>query len=109
MKTILASVIILISLFLTFQDFEDKEVNIHNEQLSNKFLSKNIPIIDIRTKDEWKDTGIVKNSTLLTFYNKDKSFDSDKFLSKIDELFDKKANLQYFVELETDQIELQDF
>jgi len=40
--------------------------NLDNEQLKTK-LEQNIPIYDIRRPDEWRQTGVVENSQLLTF------------------------------------------
>lgn len=40
--------------------------NLDNEQLKSK-LEQDIPLYDIRRPDEWRQTGIVKNSRLLTF------------------------------------------
>ncbi len=40
--------------------------NLDNTQLKTK-LEQNIPLYDIRRVDEWKQTGIVESSQLLTF------------------------------------------
>lgn len=39
------------------------------EWASESFLNKNIKIIDIRTPGEWKETGIVKGSYPIMFFN----------------------------------------
>ena len=85
MNKILLTSVVLVSVVFSFQIFqEDEPVKIHNEQLSKTFLSKHIPIIDIRTKKEWERTGVVEDSILLTFYNKDGRFDENKFLRNLD-------------------------
>ncbi|WP_428095915.1 rhodanese-like domain-containing protein [Candidatus Thioglobus sp.] len=40
--------------------------NLDNEQLKAK-LDQNIPLYDVRRPEEWLQTGVVKNSRLLTF------------------------------------------
>ena len=34
-------------------------------------MKQGVPLIDIRTNSEWQNTGIIKNSKLLTFFDKD--------------------------------------
>lgn len=40
--------------------------NLNNEQLQ-VMLDQGTPIVDVRRKDEWRKTGVIKNSKLLTF------------------------------------------
>jgi len=40
--------------------------NLDNKQLKT-MLDKNVPIFDVRRPDEWKQTGVVEGSKLLTF------------------------------------------
>ena len=40
--------------------------NLDNEQLK-KMLADDVPIIDVRRPDEWRQTGVVEGSKLLTF------------------------------------------
>ncbi len=53
------------------------------EELTPEFLSKNITIFDIRTTPEWKQTGIVKNSIPLTFFDEKGAYDVQKFLQGV--------------------------
>ncbi len=60
--------------------------NISNEQLKVK-LEQDIPIYDIRRPDEWKLTGVVENSQLLTYVDGSGSINPDfmeKFTAAID-------------------------
>lgn len=93
MKKIIITLTVLVSVFLSFQILQedDKPTKIHNEQLSQTFLSKHIPIIDIRTKKEWEKTGVIKDSTLLTFYGEDGRFDEQKFLRNLNANIDKNS------------------
>ena len=61
--------------------FADVE-KINNEQLKN-LISKAIPLIDIRTPDEWLDTGVIKGSHLITFYDENGNFNSKEWLFKL--------------------------
>ena len=57
-------------------------VNINNEQI--KELSKiNIPIVDIRRSSEWKQTGVVPKSILLTFFDKNGKYNFDKWYANL--------------------------
>jgi len=68
-------------LFFAFQvNAEVKEVN--NQEIIN-LINKNVPIIDIRRSDEWRDTGIIKGSILLTFFDKKGNSNIEKWLSKL--------------------------
>ena len=51
------------------------------EDISPAFLKKNIKIIDIRTKPEWLQTGIIKNSIPLTFFDERGNYDVQKFVN----------------------------
>ena len=47
-------------------------------------LMKNkVPIIDIRRSDEWTNTGVIKGSKLLTFFDKQGNYNIDKWLPEL--------------------------
>ena len=57
-------------------------VDVNNEQI--KELSKNnIPIVDIRRSSEWDQTGVVPNSILLTFFDKEGNYNYDEWYEKL--------------------------
>ena len=57
-------------------------VNINNEQI--KELSKiNIPVVDIRRSSEWTQTGVVPNSILLTFFDKNGKYNFDEWYANL--------------------------
>ena len=65
---------ILFVLFVLFTNFVNAEViDINNRELSN-LIEKKIKIIDVRTQNEWKSTGIIKGSFLVSLLNKNKKF-----------------------------------
>ena len=43
--------------------------NINNTELQ-QMMDKNVKVIDIRLPEEWKQTGVIENSELLTFFFK---------------------------------------
>ena len=64
----------LIVIFILFTKFVNAEVvNIDNKELSN-LIEQEIKIIDVRTQNEWKSTGIIKGSFLISLLNKNKKF-----------------------------------
>ena len=57
--------------------------NINNQELQ-LLLTKGIPIVDIRQEVEWKETGIVPESHLITFFNSDGKYDVEKWLRELE-------------------------
>jgi len=57
-------IILLLSMF-TVSLFAD----VKNEYISQKILNSNIPIVDVRTPGEWKETGLLKNAIPIMFFN----------------------------------------
>lgn len=47
------------------------------------FINKDIKIIDIRTPSEWKETGIVKGSYTIMFFDEKGNFNVKNFLKKL--------------------------
>ena len=65
---------ILLVIFVLLTKFVNAEViDIDNRELTN-VLEKKINIIDVRTQNEWKSTGIIKGSFLRSLLNKNKKF-----------------------------------
>ncbi len=65
-----------------------------NEYPSKNYLASQIgvPIIDVRTKEEWLETGILKGSYTLTFFDEIGQFNLDNFLSRVLKLTGDKSN-----------------
>ena len=49
-------------------------------------MKQGVPLIDIRTNLEWQNTGIIKNSKLLTFFDKDGKSDVKSWMNKLREV-----------------------
>jgi rhodanese-related sulfurtransferase len=56
---------------------------------SPQIVQSGIKIIDIRTKPEWIETGIVKDSITITFFDARGNYDAQKFLDEINTHIDK--------------------
>ena len=68
-------------LFITTFSFADV-VNITNEQIL-KLSKSNIPIVDVRRNSEWHQTGVVPNSILLTFFDKNGNYNFEEWYKKL--------------------------
>ena len=51
--------------------------------------AKKMKIIDIRTKGEWVQTGIIKDSQLITFFDEKYGYDTEAFIESLDKVVDK--------------------
>jgi rhodanese-related sulfurtransferase len=49
-----------------------------------EFTEQNMKIIDIRTPDEWRETGIVKDSYTIMFFDEKGNFNVATFLKQLD-------------------------
>ena len=58
---------------------------VNNEKIK-MLLENDVPLIDIRTEGEWYETGVINNSYLLTFFNKDGSYDFRKWMIELGEI-----------------------
>ena len=56
---------------------------LQNVWVTKDFLKKDIKIIDIRTPGEWRQTGIVKDSYTVMFFDEKGKYDIPKFLKSI--------------------------
>jgi len=79
MKKIIS--LILLLPYLLFAQVKDIDVSSFE-----KMRQKGIPVIDIRTKQEWKDTGIISNSNTIEFFHTDGSYNVEQFLDKLKKL-----------------------
>ena len=84
---------ILLVIFVLFTKFVNAEViDINNKQLSN-LIEKKIKIIDVRTIDEWKSTGIIKGSFLVSLLNKNKKFIFEDWFAMFENNFGKNKSI----------------
>ena len=48
-----------------------------------RLMQSGVPIIDIRTPEEWRETGIIEGSHLLTFFDAQGRYDARAWLSEL--------------------------
>ncbi|NPA60687.1 MAG: rhodanese-like domain-containing protein [Epsilonproteobacteria bacterium] len=79
MKKILFSFFILLSLL---------KAEVINVTATPQFLESNpdIKVIDIRTPSEWRETGIIKNSYTLTFFDERGYYNIENFLNGLNKI-----------------------
>ena len=74
--------------FLLFFSFAQAKVI--NEYPSQAILDSKIPIVDIRTPAEWKETGLIKGAIPIMFFTPQGSYDVNKFLTQLNTKVDTK-------------------
>ena len=84
MKLLAFKIILIINVLFASFVFSDV-IEIGNIELKS-LLQKKIPLIDIRRKDEWKSTGIVENSILMTFFDKNGKANTNEWLRKLNKI-----------------------
>ncbi|MBS1255941.1 MAG: hypothetical protein MAG581_01751 [Deltaproteobacteria bacterium] len=57
-------------------------VEVNNSRIK-MLLKDGVPLIDIRTEGEWHQTGVINNSHLLTFFDKDGNYDFKKWMFEL--------------------------
>ena len=62
--------------------------DVTNEYISKNLLKQQIPIVDIRTPGEWKETGLLKGAIPIMFWNAKGKYNAQKFLNELN----KKVN-----------------
>ena len=87
MKLYAFKIILIINVLIASFAFSDV-IEIGNIELKS-LLQKNIPLIDIRRKDEWKSTGIVDNSILMTFFDKNGKTNTNEWLKELNKIANK--------------------
>ena len=74
----------LIAIFLcalTAQAFAEVKEADNQEIIS--LMQNGVPIIDIRRASEWQNTGVIKQSHLMTFFDKKGNHNIDEWLSNL--------------------------
>ena len=74
--------IIFIGFLLTIKFASADIVDVNNGQIK-ELSNNNIPIVDIRRSSEWDQTGVVPESILLTFFDKEGRYNFDEWYEKL--------------------------
>jgi rhodanese-related sulfurtransferase len=75
------TLILLFILILTGNSYAETK-NIGSNEIK-RLMSLGIPLIDVRRKDEWISTGVIKNSYQHTFFDRDGKYDLKSFIDQI--------------------------
>jgi rhodanese-related sulfurtransferase len=70
--------------------FASLHAELINEYPSQKILAQHIPVVDIRTPGEWKETGILKGAIPITFFDEKGNYDVRAFLKELNAKVDTK-------------------
>ena len=75
----------IVTLLLLSVGVQAEITHIDNEK-TQSLLKDGIPIIDVRTKSEWKETGVVEGSHLLTLFDEKGNFDIEQWMADLDKV-----------------------
>lgn len=78
-KTLLAAIVLCFSFLCACLASEYA-----NQPLTEELVASGITIVDIRTEPEWRETGVVPGSVLMTFYREDRSYDLEGFIAELE-------------------------
>ena len=59
------------------------EVTLVDNPALERLMQRGVPVIDIRTAEEWRETGIIEGSHLLTFFDAQGRYDARAWLSEL--------------------------
>ena len=77
-RSCIVFIVFVLTIKLAFADI----VDVNNKQIS-ELSQNNIPIVDIRRSSEWDQTGVILNSILLTFFDKEGKYNLDEWYEKL--------------------------
>ncbi len=66
------------------------EINEVNNNKIKILMESGVPLIDIRTEGEWHETGVINQSKLLTFFDKDGNSNVKKWMLELEKIASKK-------------------
>ena len=75
-------------IFITLILISSLYAELINKPLTQELLDSKIPIVDIRTPGEWRETGIIKDSITIMFFDEKGGYDIKAFLSKLNQKVD---------------------
>ena len=81
MKKIIISFLLLSSL---------TQASITNQEATQKLIDSNIPIVDIRTPTEWKETGLLKKAIPIMLFDERGNYNLKLFLEQLNSAVDTK-------------------
>jgi len=82
---IIKSLGLAILLSLSAASVQAEVIHIDNKKTS-ELLAEGVPLIDVRMKSEWQQTGIVEGSHLLTFFDEKGNYDIKKWIADLEKI-----------------------
>ncbi len=70
-------------LLITLQMILSADFSGINAEELQKLQAQNVPVIDIRTPGEWKETGVIPGSHKIMFFDEQGNYDVQKFLDEL--------------------------
>jgi rhodanese-related sulfurtransferase len=68
---------------LAFTGLARAEVHQLDNQALQALLAEGVPVIDIRRAEEWRETGVIENSHLLTFFDQQGRYNLPEWLAAL--------------------------
>ncbi len=53
---------------------------------AKQLIIQGVPVIDVRTESEWKETGVIEGSHLLTFFDENGRYDLNAWMARLKEI-----------------------
>lgn len=53
---------------------------------AKELMAQGVPVIDVRTAPEWKETGVIEDSHLLTFFDENGNYDLNAWTARLEEI-----------------------
>lgn len=66
------------------------QAEVINQPAGKELLKAHIPIVDIRTPGEWKETGVLQGSIPIMFFDEKGGYNVDRFLKELNAKVDTK-------------------
>jgi rhodanese-related sulfurtransferase len=62
------------------------EIHTIDTEKLKKLINDGVTLIDIRTEQEWIDTGVIKGSSLITFFDKNENSNAEEWISRLQKI-----------------------
>ena len=80
-KLLIIKILAVCLLLVTSQAFSEVK-DVDNQEIIS-LMQSGVPIIDIRRASEWQETGIIKQSHLMTFFDKKGNYNIEEWLPRL--------------------------
>ena len=84
-RTLAITIFLMISSMSLFAEI----VEVNNDKI-DKLIKVGVPLVDIRTKREWYETGVIDQSNLLTFFDKYGNSKVEEWITKFEKIAGRK-------------------